>query len=54
MTEAIIDIVNDPSTKAGGIIKKAFGGTAIIKGGEVEALLESDVAAAAELIKAVQ
>ena len=54
LTEAIIAVVNDPSTKAGGIIKKAFGGTAIIKGGEVEALLESDVAAAAELIKAVQ
>ncbi|MCH1465924.1 MAG: tripartite tricarboxylate transporter substrate-binding protein [Alphaproteobacteria bacterium] len=54
LTDAIIEVVSDPSTKAGGIIKKAFGGTSIIKGSDVEALLEADVKAAKELIKAAQ
>ena len=54
LTDAIIEVVSDPSTKAGGIIKKAFGGASIIKGSDVEALLEADVKAAKELIKAAQ
>lgn len=54
LTNAIIEIVTDESTKAGGIIKKAFGGAATINGAELEALLASDVAAAGELIKAAQ
>lgn len=54
LTDAIIEVVSDPSTKAGGIIKKAFGGTSIIKGSDVEALLEADVKAAKKLIKAAQ
>lgn len=54
LTDAIIEVVSDPSTKAGGIIKKAFGGTSIIMGSDVEALLEADVKAAKELIKAAQ
>ena len=54
LTDAIIEIVTDPETKAGGIIKKAFGGAAIISGADAEALLEADVAAAADLIKAAQ
>jgi len=54
ITDAIIEIVSDESTKAGGIIKKAFGGTAIIAGADAEALLESDAKAAVDLIKAAQ
>lgn len=54
ITDAIIEIVSDESTKAGGIIKKAFGGTAIIAGADAEALLEADAKAAVDLIKAAQ
>lgn len=54
LTKAIAEIVQDESTKAGGIIKKAFGGAAVINGSAVDALLEKDVADAAELIKAAQ
>lgn len=54
LTNAIAEIVQDESTKAGGIIKKAFGGAAVINGSDVDALLEKDVADAAELIKAAQ
>ena len=54
LTNAIIEIVQDDSTKAGGIIKKAFGGAAVISGADAEALLAKDVEDAAALIKAVQ
>ena len=54
LTNAIAEIVQDESTKAGGIIKKAVGGAAVINGSAVDALLEKDVADAAELIKAAQ
>ena len=54
LTDAIVEIVTDESTKAGGIIKKAFGGAAVINGGDVEALLAKDAADAESLIKAVQ
>jgi len=54
ITDAIIEIVSDESTKAGGIIKKAFGGTAIIAGADADALLESNAKAAVDLIKAAQ
>ncbi|MGC6517716.1 MAG: tripartite tricarboxylate transporter substrate-binding protein [Candidatus Puniceispirillaceae bacterium] len=54
LTNAIIEIVQDESTKAGGIIKKAFGGAAVISGADAEALLAKDVKDAAALIKAVQ
>lgn len=39
LTEAIVGIVSDPETKAGGLIAKAFGGPTIIKGAELDALL---------------
>ena len=54
LTNAIIEIVQDDTTKAGGIIKKAFGGAAVISGVDAEALLAKDVKDAAALIKAVQ
>lgn len=54
LTNAIIEIVQDDTTKAGGIIKKAFGGAAVISGADAEALLAKDVKDAAALIKAVQ
>ncbi len=39
LTSAIFGIVSDPDTKAGGIIKKAFGGAAIIAGSDLEGLI---------------
>ena len=54
LTNAIIEIVQDDTTKAGGIIKKAFGGAAVISGADAETLLAKDVKDAAALIKAVQ
>lgn len=54
LTNAIVEIVTDESTKAGGIIKKAFGGASIINGGDLEALLEKDATDAVELIKSAQ
>jgi len=39
LTDAIVSIVSDPETKAGGLIQKAFGGPSIIKGAELDALM---------------
>ena len=54
LSAAIAEIVNDPSTKAGGFIKKAFGGPATISGSELGGLLAKDAADAETLMKAVQ
>lgn len=53
LASAISDIVNDPATKANGIISKAFGGPKVIAGAELDALLSSDETAAHDLLKAV-
>lgn len=54
LTNAIIDVVTDESTKAGGIIKKAFGGAAIISDYELGALLAKEAASAEGLLNAAQ
>ncbi len=41
LSQAIIEVVSDPNTKAGGIIAKAFAGAKTISGGDLEALLEN-------------
>lgn len=53
ISSAIAEIVNDPSTKAGGFIKKAFGGPATISGAELGGLLAKDAAPAESLMTAV-
>ena len=54
LAAAIADVVSDESTKAGGLIKKAFGGSATITGAELDALLVSGYNGAGELMKAAQ
>ena len=46
--------MNDSSTKAGGFVKKAFGGATTISGSELGGLLAKDAADAEMLMKAVQ
>lgn len=48
---AIADIVNDPETKAGGLVAKAFGGAQVIAGDDLEDWLASDVEAAEALLE---
>ena len=52
LSSAIAAVVMDESTKAGGFLRKAFGGPVVIRGAELEALLAADEAASAELLKA--
>ncbi len=54
LAEAIGGVVGDESTKAGGIVKKAFGGAAVIMGDELDALVSSDFEAAGALLEAAQ
>jgi len=53
LTDAIVEIVNDPSTKVNGLLSKAFGGAITISGADLDAALAADEASAAELLKAV-
>ncbi|MDJ0639523.1 MAG: tripartite tricarboxylate transporter substrate-binding protein [Paracoccaceae bacterium] len=52
LSDAIAAVAEDESTKAGGIIKKAFGGASVIKGADLDALVASDYEAAGALLKA--
>jgi tripartite-type tricarboxylate transporter receptor subunit TctC len=52
MAAAIADIITDPSTKAGGLIKKAFGGPVIIAGDDLTKELQAGYDSAGALIKA--
>ena len=54
LSSAIADVVNDPSTKAGGFVKKAFGGATTISGSELGGLLAKDAAESEMLMNAVQ
>lgn len=54
LANAIDEVVSDPSTKAGGLIKKTLGSAAVIKGDELTRLLQADYDAAGALIKAAQ
>ena len=54
LSDAIAGAVSDESSKAGGIIKKAFGGATIIKGAELDALVQAGFDSAGTLMKASQ
>lgn len=54
ISQAIAEIAQDESTKAGGFIKKAFGGAATISGSELGGLLAADAASAETLMNAVK
>ena len=50
---AIVEIVQDPSTKAGGYIKKAFGKATTLNGAELQRFLDDQYRASSKLLKAV-
>jgi len=52
LSNAIAEIIADPSTKAGGFVKKAFGGAAVIKGAELDQFMTEQVKSAKALLKA--
>jgi tripartite-type tricarboxylate transporter receptor subunit TctC len=52
LANAIKGVVENPETKAGGLIKKAFGGASVITGGDLDAMVASDYASAGDLLKA--
>lgn len=52
LSDAIAAIASDPETKAGGLIKRAFGGASIIKGAELDALTAKGFSESETLIKA--
>ena len=52
LASAIAEIVSDPDTKAGGLIKNAFGGAAVITGGELENMISNEFEAAGALLAA--
>ena len=52
LSSAIAAVVMDEGTKAGGFIRKAFGGPVTIQGAELTALLAADEAASAALMQA--
>ena len=51
LSSAIAVVVTDEGARAGGFIRKAFGGPVVMQGQEPEALLAADEAASAELMK---
>ena len=52
LANAIKGVVENPETKAGGLIKKAFGGASVIMGGDLDSMVASDYASAGDLLKA--
>ena len=52
LSDALAGVANNPESKAGGLIKKAFGGATIIKGAELDALLVSNSEDSAALMQA--
>ncbi len=52
LAEAIGAVASDEATKAGEIIKRAFGGASVITGDELDALVAGDYAAAGDLLSA--
>lgn len=52
LSQAIAEVVHDDSSKAGQLIKKAFGGSATISGDDLTALLASDFDDASSLMDA--
>ena len=51
LAKAIGEVAGDSSTKAGGLIKKAFGGPSLISGGALSALLSAGFEGAGKLIE---
>ncbi|MDD9910059.1 MAG: tripartite tricarboxylate transporter substrate-binding protein [Ahrensia sp.] len=54
LSEALSSVAADEATKAGGMIKKAFGGAQIIKGDELDAIVSAAADASAELMNAAE
>ena len=54
LTDVIVEAISDESSKASGIIKKAFGGAVVIKGAELDALVQAGFDDAGTLMKAVE
>ena len=54
LSNALAAAVSDESSKVGGFIKKAFGGAVIIKGPELDALVQAGFDDAGTLMKAVE
>jgi tripartite-type tricarboxylate transporter receptor subunit TctC len=54
LAEAIGAVASDKSTKAGGIIAKAFGGASVLSGAELDTLITGDYASAGALLEAAQ
>lgn len=54
LAEKLASVASNPDSKAGGLIKKAFGGALIIQGAELDALLASDSEGASVLMKATE
>jgi tripartite-type tricarboxylate transporter receptor subunit TctC len=52
ISNAIAEIVMDPSTKAGGFVKKAFGEATTLKGEELDRFLEAQAKSAKALLEA--
>lgn len=52
LVKEIAAVVENPDSKAGGLIKKAFGGPILIQGSELDARLAADSEGAAALMKA--
>lgn len=52
ISNAIAEIVTDPSSKAGGFIKRAFGEATAMKGAELERFLNTQYEASLKLLKA--
>lgn len=52
LSKAIADIASDPATKAGGYIKKVFGGATTIQGAELDRILSEEYKESEKLLKA--
>jgi len=54
LAEKLASVAENPDSKAGGLIKKAFGGAFIMQGAELEARLAADSEGASVLMKAAE
>ena len=52
LAKAIADVVSDENTKAGGLIKKNFGGATVVTGDELTALMQNGYEGAGKLLDA--
>jgi len=54
LAKAIGEVVNDPETKAGALIKRAFGGPTVIQGDALASLMTNDFEGAGKLMEAAK